>query len=303
MSDIISTFLSSNSSLKRNKFQNKFIAESNKVFLDNGLRLSKEGNMLQIPKFNINSKFITENNNKIFEDLNINTNKNNEILIIDDLGINNNLFKNEFLNDLNTQDNKTEKMIKKYNKMKVKTRDEYTADKNMKIKSKYENKYLNSENNNIDKNKINRKQLIEKYIDSLLKKEKTKTNKFYEATKKIESNKFSLANSINPKKYIQKNILDDSFGYNDFKTTKIQDDCFNGNKKFREANYKNIKINLMNNVFLNSMSATPKETGMQFIIDKMIAEQNHINNFNFSKQIYNRKDEETLNVNNNIKFL
>ena len=137
MSDILSTFLSSNSSLKRNKFQNKFIAESNKVFLDNGLRLSKEGNMLQIPKFNINSKFITENNNKIFEDLNINTNKNNEILIIDDLGINNNLFKNEFLNDLNTQDNKTEKMIKKYNKMKVKTRDEYIADKNMKIKSKY----------------------------------------------------------------------------------------------------------------------------------------------------------------------
>ena len=59
----------------------------------------------------------------------------------------------------------------------------------------------------------------------------------------------------------------------------------------------------MNNVFLNSMSATPEETGMQFIIDKMIAEQNHINNFNFSKQIYNRKDEETLNVNNNIKFL
>ena len=137
MSDILSTFLSSNSSLKRNKFQNKFIAESNKVFLDNGLRLSQEGNMLQIPKFNINSKCLTANNNKIFEDLNINTNKNNEILITDDLGINNNLFKNQFLNDLNTQDNKTEKMIKKYNKMKVKTRDEYTADKNMKIKSKY----------------------------------------------------------------------------------------------------------------------------------------------------------------------
>ena len=99
--------------------------------------------------------------------------------------------------------------------------------------------------------------------------------------------------------YIQKKILDESFNYNDFRTSRIQKDCFNGNEKFRKANYKNIKINLMNNLFLNSMSAPPEETRTKFLIDKMMDEQNHLNKFHFGKKVFNRKDGETINQNDN----
>ena len=99
--------------------------------------------------------------------------------------------------------------------------------------------------------------------------------------------------------YIQKKILDESFNYNDFRTSKIQKECFNGNEKFRKANYKNIKINLMNNLFLNSMSAPPEETRTKFLIDKMMDEQNHLNKFHFGKNVFNRKDGETINQNDN----
>ena len=70
--------------------------------------------------------------------------------------------------------------------------------------------------------------------------------------------------------------------------------CFNWNQKFREANYKNIRINLMNNIFLNSMEVKPEETETNFLINKMLSEQKHLNKFNFSKNIYNRKNEETI---------
>ena len=302
MTDILSTFLSSNSTLKRNRFQNKFISESNKIFLDNGLRLSKEGNILKIPKLNNDLRIITEKKNEYFEDLYLNANKDNEIIIINNSEIeDNNIFKNEYLIDLNNQNNKHEK-YNKYNKKIGKIKNE----RNKNNKSNSINKYIISENH--DKNEMEkekekeRKKLVERYIDALMRKGKEKSDKFYEATKKVESNKFSLENSINPKKYIQKKILDDSFNCNDFKTAKIQEDCFNGNQKFREANYKNIKINMMNNVFLNSMNAEPEENDTKFLLDKMIAEQNHLNNFNFGKQIFNRREEETLGINNNIVF-
>ena len=86
-----------------------------------------------------------------------------------------------------------------------------------------------------------KKKFIDNYINSLLTKGKEKSDKFSEATKKIESNKFSLANSINPKMYIQKKILDESFDCNDFRTSRIQKDCFNGNEKFRKEKAKKEK--------------------------------------------------------------
>ena len=128
----------------------------------------------------------------------------------------------------------------------------------------------------------------------MIKKGKKKTDKFSEAKKKVKENKFFLENSINPAKYIQKQILDDKFDLNDFRTAKIQKECFNWNQKFREANYKNIKINIMNNIFLNSMEAEPEATDTKFLIDQMISDQKHLNKFNFSKNIYNRKKEETI---------
>ena len=302
MSDILSTFLSPESSFKKNTYKDKLTKESNKVFFNNGLRLSKEGNILKLPKFNNNIKLITESNkSKSYQDLDLNNG--DEILVINDEN-NNTIFKNEYLSDLYSKNNKLDYKIKKYNKIKGKISDELMVkNKNKNSRSKYENKYILKENNNNNHNheKDKEKQkFIDDYIDTLLTKGKIKTDKFYEASKKIQSNKFSLASSINPKKYIQNQILDDSFNYNQFRTSKIQKDCFNGNEKFREANYKNIKINIMNNIFLNSMKAEPEPTDTEFLIDKMIAEQKHLNKFNFSKNMYNRKEEEEpLNINNN----
>ena len=102
MSDIFSTFLSSESSLKRNIYKKKFIKQSNKIFLANGLRLSKEGNILKLPKLKINSRFSPNNKNKSFDDLNLV--KGNEILIINEPpDENNNIFENQYLNNIDSQ--------------------------------------------------------------------------------------------------------------------------------------------------------------------------------------------------------
>ena len=307
MSDIFSNFLSCNSTLNRNNYKNKFSEKSNKIFLDNGLRLSKEGNILKLPKLNLNNRFITENyKNKSYDNLD-NAIKNNNIIIINNTDTENNrVFKNQYLSDMNTKNINLYKK-KNHNQKKGKVFNEQQINNNYKKTSKSNNKSLNNknkiltiDNNNIISEKEKAKQkFINDYINSLLTKGKEKYDKFSEATKKIESNKYSLANSINPKKYIQKKILDDSFNYNEFRTSRIQKDCFNGNEKFRKANYKNITINMMNNIFLNSMSAPLEETRTKFLIDQMIAEQNHINKFHFGKNMFNRKDGETINSNNN----
>ena len=300
MSDILSNFLSFNSILNKQKYKNKFSAKLNKIFLENGLRLSKKGNMLQLPKLNINNRFLTENyKNKSYDNLE-NSIKNDHILIINNTDSeNNNVFKNQNLCHININNNNT---IQKKNKIYMhfnKYNNKFSKSNN---KNKNRPKILTIDNNNnniISEKEKAKKKFIDNYINSLLTKGKEKSDKFSEATKKIESNKFSLANSINPKMYIQKKILDESFNYNDFRTSRIQKDCFNGNEKFRKANYKNIKINLMNNLFLNSMSAPPEETRTKFLIDKMMDEQNHLNKFHFGKKVFNRKDGETINQNDN----
>ena len=301
MSDILSNFLSCNSTLNKHKYKNKFSAKLNKIFLENGLRLSKEGNMLQLPKLNINNRFLTENyKNKSYDNLE-NSIKNDHILIINNTDSeNNNVFKNQKLCHININNNNT---IQKKNKIYMhfnKYNNKFSKSNN---KNKNRPKILTIDNNNnnniISEKEKAKKKFIDNYINSLLTKGKEKSDKFSEATKKIESNKFSLANSINPKMYIQKKILDESFDCNDFRTSRIQKDCFNGNEKFRKANYKNIKINLMNNLFLNSMSAPPEETRTKFLIDKMMDEQNHLNKFRFGKKVFNRKDGETINQSDN----
>jgi len=298
MSDILSNFLECDTSLKRkNKYKNKFSAKLNKIFLDNGLRLSKEGNMIKLPKLNINNRFITENyKNKSYDNLESSI-KNDQILIINNTDIeNNNILKNQHLYDIGANNN-IERRSKIFNKYLNKY---YNKNSKSNNKNKYKPKILTVDNNNvIFEDEKERKKFIDNYINSLLTKGKEKSDKFSEATKKIESNKFTLANSINPKMYIQKKILDEGFNFNDFRTSRIQKACFNGNEKFRKANYKNIKINLMNNIFLNSMSAPTEETRTKFLIDKMMDEQNHINKFHFGKNIFNRKDGDSINLNDN----
>ena len=296
MSDIFLTFLSNESSLKRNKYSNKYSAKLNKIFLDNGLRLSKEGNVLRLPKLKFNSRIITDNNkNNTLE--NINYNNNNEILIINNTEQNNNkILKNEYLSDLNSENNGRGISNGKFNKIKGKLfNKQLIKNRNKLSKSNYNKHKLKNltleDMNIINERKKQKQKFINDYIESLLNKGKEKHDKFIAATKKVESNKYSLANSINPKKYIQKKILDDNFDFNEFRTSKIQNDCFNGNEKFRKANYKNIKINLMNNIFLNAMKAQPEVTDTKFLIDKMISEQNHINNLRFGKNVFNIKTE------------
>lgn len=295
MSDIFSTFLSSESSLRRNIYKNKITKQSNKIFLDNGLRLSKQGNVLKLPKLRINS-FSPSNKNKSFDDLNLN--KGPEILLVNAPSEEENkIFENKYLNNI-----KGKKGINeiKYNKISDKKLNEITMNnKNKAYKYNNNNKYkdhysLGKDNRNKNEKSKERQEYIEHYIESLIKKGKKKTDKFSEATKKVKENKFFLENSINPAKYIQKQILDDKFDLNDFRTAKIQKECFNWNQKFREANYKNIKINIMNNIFLNSMEAEPEATDTKFLIDQMLSDQKHLNKFNFSKNIYNRKKEETI---------
>jgi hypothetical protein len=312
MSDILSTFLSSESSFNKNKYSKKISTKQNNIFLNNGLRLSKEGNILKLPKLNMNYRFITENNkSKSSVDLEHKSDNNEIILINSQEPENDSIFQNKYLSDMNSNDGKKykgEKPIKNLNYFRGKIiNEQFINNKNKLSKSSNKNKYrqiiFNRENAEMRKERKKEKErMVNEYIDFLLTEGKAKHDKFYEAAKKVQSNKFSLANCINPAKYIQTKILDDSFNYNDFKTSKIQKECFNGNEKFRKANFKNIKINLMNNIFLNSMSANPEETGTNFRIRKMLDEQNHINNLHFGKSIFNRKDEEiiTQNKNSNI---
>ena len=205
MSDILSNFLESDSSLKRkNKYKNKFSAKLNKIFLDNGLRLSKEGNMIKLPKLNINNRFITENyKNKSYDNLESSI-KNDQILIINNTDTeNNNILKNQHLYDVGVNNN-IERRSKIFNKYLNKY---YNKNSKSNNKNKYKPKILTIDNNNIIfEDEKEKKKFIDNYINSLLTKGKEKSDKFSEATKKIESNKFTLANSINPKMYIQKKI-------------------------------------------------------------------------------------------------
>ena len=176
MSDIFSTFLSSESSLKRNIYKKKFIKQSNKIFLANGLRLSKEGNILKLPKLKINSRFAPNNKNKSFDDLNLV--KGNEILIINEPpDENNNIFENQYLNNINSQ-----KGIKeiKYNKIREKKLNEIISN-NKNKDYKYNNTNKNREhylmyeiNKNKNEKSKERQKFIESYIDNLIKEGKKK---------------------------------------------------------------------------------------------------------------------------------
>jgi len=287
MSDILSTFLSSRATSKRSKNSKDYLNKSNRIFLNNGLRLSKDTNIIKLNKFRFNSGNITEQNlnGNIYSKI-INENKLNEVNVLKTESFLNNpendiIFKNKYLNNLNNFNNQ-----KLYPPQQI--------DKNnFNNNNKYNNNNKKRENiksNNSTKRK-ERNQFIEQYIDDLLKNGKKKFDKFENAVKKRDNSKYLLEKSISPTKYIEQNIYDENFNYDDFKTSNIQKDCFNGNENFRKANYKNIRINIKNNIFLNEMKAEPEDNGMKDKIEKMIADQKHLNKFNFGKYLFNRKVE------------
>ena len=293
MSDILSNFLSPKSVSRKNKFSKDFLNKSDRIFLNNGLRLSKDTNIIKLPKLKFYTGNITENNNSKENNYAkiITINKLNEKKIqlnLDPYQINednyNIIFENRHSNKLNNHNiNQSSKnknqILYKYNRI---------SDDDCNIINKSRD---NIQLNNNKKMKKERTMLIDKYVDDLLKNGKKKFDKFDNAKKKAENNKYLLENCINPAKYFEKNIFDDNFDYNSFKTSNIQKDCFNGNEKFRKANLKNIRINLMNNIFLNNMQAESEDNGMKFTIKKMIDEQKHINKFSFGMHQYNQKEE------------
>ena len=287
MSDILSTFLSSRATSKRSKNSKDYLNKSNRIFLNNGLRLSKDTNIIKLNKFRFNSGNITEQNlnGNIYSKI-INENKLNEVNVLKTESFLNNpendiIFKNKYLNILNNFNNQ-----KLYPPQQI---DKNNLNNNNKYNNNNKKRENIKSNNSIQRKERN--QFIEQYIDDLLKNGKKKFDKFENAVKKRDNSKYLLEKSISPTKYIEQNIYDENFNYDDFKTSNIQKDCFNGNENFRKANYKNIRINIKNNIFLNEMKAEPEDNGMKDKIEKMIADQKDLNKFNFGKYLFNRKVE------------
>ena len=180
MSDILSTFLSSRATSKRSKNSKDYLNKSNRIFLNNGLRLSKDTNIIKLNKFRFNSGNITEQNlnGNIYSKI-INENKLNEVNVLKTESFLNNpendiIFKNKYLNNLNNFNNQ-----KLYQPQQI--------DKNnLNNNNKYNNNNKKRENiksNNSTKRK-ERNQFIEQYIDDLLQNGKKKFDKFENAVKK-----------------------------------------------------------------------------------------------------------------------
>ena len=288
MSDILSTFLSSRATSKRSKNSKDYLNKSNRIFLNNGLRLSKDTNIIKLNKFRFNSGNITEQNitGNMYSKI-INENKLNEVNALKTESFlknpeNDIIFKNKYLNNLNNFNNQKLYPPQLIYKNNLNNKNKYNNNNNKKRE--------NIKSNNSTERK-ERNEFIEQYIDDLLKNGKKKFDKFENAVKKRDNSKYLLEKCISPTKYIEQNIYDENFNYDDFKTSNIQKECFNGNENFRKANYKNIRINIKNNIFLNEMKAEPEDNGMKDKIEKMIDDQKHLNKFNFGKQLFNRKVE------------
>ena len=129
--------------------------------------------------------------------------------------------------------------------------------------------------------------------------------------KKINENtmnkdKYSLEKSIDPTKYIKNKFLDESYNSNDFKTSKIQIDCFNGNEKLRNVNIQKINANNMNNFDSKSLKTESNDIKTQSLINQMFNSNQKSNNFYFGKKNYTPKFSKiriknTINIKNFLK--
>lgn len=326
MSGILSTYFSTNSTYNNNLSIKKL--ENNEI-------------MLKLPKISITPGIITEKNKsaeELFQDKiegdikylyrisKLNSyrkkqfNKQNK-KPASKIKITNNMFRNKILSELNSS---TKASFDKHNNNHnhsltsepIRIKDNLNKTNKEKhfnyisINTNNNNLYNNTERNNTLKNKKNK--IVNEYVSILINEDNSKKNEMYSLyNSEINENtmnkdKFSLEKSIDPTKYIKNKFLDESYNNNDFKTSKIQIDCFNGNEKLRNVNIQKINANNMNNFDLKSLKTESNDIKTQSLISQMFNSQQKSNNFYFGKKNSTPKFSKiriknTINIKNFLK--
>ena len=331
MSDILSSYFSLNSRKRDYKLDLKETPNLNKICHEHGLKFSGNSKTLKLPKLKIMSKLISERN-KSSEGFKVNkVNKINEIStpkptnkhysmrykkVDGHKQISNNIFKNKLLSGLNkstrsyTKNNYSSSPITIKNKEKniyiFKEKDKNKNDKDNDITIKINE---NDGNNNVEETdndkgifrRENKKIIVDEYVNTLLSEDIDSKRALFDSLndESKKEDKFKLEKSIDPTKYIKNNFLDETFNHNNFTTTKIQIDCFNGNEQLRNENIKKINENNKNSLNLDLLKTEYSSNQTKSLIDKMFPKQ--LTNFHFGKKIYGPK---VFNIksNHNVNF-
>ena len=328
MSDILSSYFSLNSRKRDYKLDLKDTPNLNlnKKYYDHGLKFSGNSKTLKLPKLKIMSKLITERN-KSSEGFKVN-NKNDistptpkpnhkhlsmrykktevhkKVL--------NNIFKNKLLSGLNNSTRSYTKNNNSCSPNSIKNKENNIYISKDKIKNEKDNNItikINDGNNNVEetdsKDKLrneNKRMIVDEYVNTLLSEDTESKRVLFDSLNDEvkKEDKFKLEKSIDPKKYIKNNLLDETFNHNNFTTNKIQIDCFNGYEHLRNENIKKINENNKNSLKLDLLKTEPNNIYKKSLIDKMFFPKK-LTNFHFGKKVYGPK---VLNIksNHNINF-
>ena len=231
--------------------------------------------------------------------------------------ISNNIFKNKLLSGLNkstrsyTKNNYSSSPIPIKNKENniyiFKDKNKNEKDNNITIKINIENNNGEETDNNKDNFSNEKKRIIvDEYVNTLLSDDIDSKRALFDSLNDevIKEDKFKLEKSIDPTKYIKNNFLDETFNHNNFTTTKIQIDCFNGNEQLRNENIKKINENNKNSLKLDLLKTESNNIRTKSLIDKMFPKQ--LTNFHFGKKVYgprvfNIKSNNNINLKNSLE--
>ena len=143
----------------------------------------------------------------------------------------------------------------------------------------------------------NKRMIVDEYVNTLLSEDTESKRVLFDSLNDEvkKEDKFKLEKSIDPKKYIKNNLLDETFNHNNFTTNKIQIDCFNGYEHLRNENIKKINENNKNSLKLDLLKTEPNNIYKKSLIDKMFFPKK-LTNFHFGKKVYGPK---VLNIKSN----
>ena len=331
MSDILSSYFSLNSKKRDYKLDLKDTPNLNKICYEHGLKFSGNSKTLKLPKLKIMSKLIAERN-KSSEGFKVNkkneistpksNNKNNKHFSIRYKKVNgykqisNNIFKNKLLSGLNKSTRSYTKNIYSSSPISNKNKENVFKDKNkndkdndITIKINENDGNNNGEETDINKDKLRREDkriIVEEYVNTLLSEDIDSKRVLFDSLndEQKKEDKFKLEKSIDPTKYIKNNFLDETFNHNNFTTSKIQIDCFNGNEQLRNENIKKINENNKNSLKLDLLKTESNNIRTKSLIDKMFPKQ--LTNFHFGKKVYgpkvfNIKSNHNVNLKNSLE--
>jgi hypothetical protein len=233
--------------------------------------------------------------------------------------LSNNIFKNKLLSGLNkstrsyTKNNYSSSPISIKNKekniyvFKEKNKNDKDKDKDNTIKINIENNNGEETDNNKDNFSNEKKRIIvDEYVNTLLSDDIDSKRALFDSLNDevIKEDKFKLEKSIDPTKYIKNNFLDEPFNHNNFTTTKIQIDCFNGNEHLRNENIKKINENNKNSLKLGLLKTESSNNHTKSLIDKIFPRK--LTNFHFGKKVYgpkvlNIKTSHNINLKNSLE--